>query len=150
MGNIAVYYRWAKDHVRHLQRFFIKCRKYGISLNPRKSNFSLEEGKLLGHIISKKGIKIDPYMVKGILKVEEPSSKKEIQSFISQVNFLRRFIPSFTEILMDITYMLRKDHEIKWTVGAKKAFKDIKQDILEDPVLINTDFEKDFLVFSYA
>ena len=126
MGNIAVYSRWAKDHVRNLEIFFIKCRKYGISLNPRKSNLALEEGKLLGHIISKKGIKIDPYMVKGILKVEEPSSKKEIQSFISQVNFLRRFIPSFAEILMDITYMQRKYHEIKWTMGAKKYFKDIK------------------------
>ena len=51
---------------------------------------------------------------------------------------------------MDITYMLRKDHEIKWTVGAKKDFKDIKQAILESLVLISPKFEKDFLVFSYA
>ena len=51
---------------------------------------------------------------------------------------------------MDITDMLRKDHEIKWMVGAKKYFKGIKQAILEAPVLINPDFEKDFLVFSYA
>ena len=51
---------------------------------------------------------------------------------------------------MDITSMLRKDHEIKWTVGAKKAFKDIKQAISEAPILISPDFEKDFLVFSYA
>ena len=51
---------------------------------------------------------------------------------------------------MDITYMLRKDNEIKWTVGAKKAFKDIKQAISEAPVLISPDFEKDFLVFLYA
>ena len=80
----------------------------------------------MGHIISKEGIRIDPDRVKGILKVEEPRRNKEIQYFIGQVNFLRRFIPSFTKILMDITYMLRKDHEIKWTVGAKKAFKDIK------------------------
>ena len=95
-------------------------------MNPRKSNFALEEGKLLGHIISKEGIGTDPDRVKDILKVEEPRSKKEIQSFIDQVNFLRRFIPSFVKILMDITYMLRKYHEIKWTVGAKKALKDIK------------------------
>ena len=46
--------------------------------------------------------------------------------------------------------MLRKDHEIKWTVGAKKDFKGIKQAISEAPVLISPDFEKDFLVFSYA
>ena len=51
---------------------------------------------------------------------------------------------------MDITYMLRKDHEIKWMVGAKKAFKNIKQAISKAPALISPDFEKDFLVFSYA
>ena len=119
-------------------------------MNPKKSNIALEEGKLLGHIISKEGIRIDLDKVKGILKVEELRRKKEIQSFLGQVNFLRRFIPSFAEILMDITDMLRKDHEIKWTVGAKKAFKGIKQAISEALALISLDFEKDFLVFSYA
>ena len=126
MDDITVYSWWAKDHIRHLEKVFIKCSRYGISLNPRKSNFALEEGKLLGHIISKEGIKIDPDRVKGILKVEEPRRKKEVQSFLGQVNFLRRFILSLAEILMDITDMLRKDCEIKWTVGAKKAFKGIK------------------------
>ena len=98
MDDITVYSKSKKDHIRHLERVFIKCRKYGISLNPRKSIFSLEEGKLLGHIISKEGIMIDPNRVNGILKVDEPRSKKEIYSFIGQVNFLRRFIPSFAEI----------------------------------------------------
>ena len=51
---------------------------------------------------------------------------------------------------MDITYMLRKYHEIKWMVEAKKDFKNIKQTILEAPVLVSTYFEKYFLVFSYA
>ena len=53
MDDITVYSKWAKDHIRHLEKVFIKCRRYGISLNPRNSNFALEEGKLLGHMISK-------------------------------------------------------------------------------------------------
>ena len=63
---------------------------------------------------------------------------------------MRRFIPSFAEILMDITYMPRKDHEIKWTAEAKKSFKDIKHAISESPMLVGPDFKKYFLVFSYA
>ena len=63
---------------------------------------------------------------------------------------MRILIPSFAEILMDITYMIRKDHEIKWTVEDKKSFKDIKQAISEAVVLVSIDFEKDFLVFSYT
>ena len=49
---------------------------------------------------------------------------------------MRRFIPRFVEILMNITNMLKKDHEIKWTVEAKKYFKNIKQAISEAPVLV--------------
>ena len=78
MDGITVYSRWDKYNIRHLERVFIKCRKYGISLNPRKLKFTLKEGKLLGHIISKEGIRIDPDRVKGIMRVEEPRSKKEI------------------------------------------------------------------------
>ena len=37
-----------------------------------------EEGKLLGHIISKEGIKIDPRRVEGILNIDTPRSKKEV------------------------------------------------------------------------
>ena len=60
MDDIIVYSRSDREHIKHLEKVFLKCRKYGISLNPRKSNFALEEGKILGHIISKEGIRIDP------------------------------------------------------------------------------------------
>ena len=51
---------------------------------------------------------------------------------------------------MNITNMLKKDHEIKWTVEAKKYFKNIKQAISEAHVLVSPYFDKHFLVFSYA
>ena len=51
---------------------------------------------------------------------------------------------------MNITNMMKKDHEIKWIVEAKKYFKNIKQAISKYPVLVSPDFDKDFLVFSYA
>ena len=74
MDDITIYSRSDREHIKHLEKVFLKCKKYGISLNPRKSNFALEEGKLLGHIISKEGIRIDPDRVSAILKVEEPRS----------------------------------------------------------------------------
>ena len=53
-------------HLQHLRKVFLKCKKFGISLNPKKSHFVMEEGKLLGHIISERGIKIDPNRVASI------------------------------------------------------------------------------------
>ena len=69
MDDIAIYSRSNRDHLKDLEKVFLKCRRYGISLNPGKSNFSMKEGNLLGHIISKDGIKIDPDRVNTILEV---------------------------------------------------------------------------------
>ena len=88
-----------KHHLEHLRGVFQKCRKFGISLNLKKSIFSMKEGKLLGHVISIKGIRIDPSRVAAIQKLDIPRNKKEIQSFLGKVNFLRRFITNFDEVL---------------------------------------------------
>ena len=79
LDDITIFSKSDDQHLQHLKRFFLKCRKFGISLNPKKSNFALEEGKLLGRIISKGGIKIDPQRVDAIQKITIPRTKKEIQ-----------------------------------------------------------------------
>ena len=60
LDDVTTFSKSDDEHIRHLRRVFKKCRRFGISLNPKKCLFGLEEGKLLGHIISKDGIKIDP------------------------------------------------------------------------------------------
>ena len=108
LDDITIYSRSDEQHLQHSKQVFLKCKKFSISLNPIKSNFALEEGKFLGHIISKDGIKIDPSRVDAIQKIAIPRTKKEIQSFIGKVNFLRRFISNFAEIMKYITNMLQK------------------------------------------
>lgn len=66
LDDITVYLESDSQHIDHLRKAFLKCRKFGISLNPKKSHFAMLEGKLLGHIISKDGIKIDPSRVQAI------------------------------------------------------------------------------------
>jgi hypothetical protein len=75
----------------------------------------MKEGKLLRHIVSREGVKIDPQRVEAIEVIRLPRNKKEIQSFLGKIDFLRRFIPNFVEIVKDITYMLKKDNDIKWS-----------------------------------
>jgi hypothetical protein len=139
-----------EEHLKHLRRAFQKCRKFGISLNPKKSNFGMEEGKLLGHIISKERIKMDPNRFEGILKIGTPRRKKEVQSFLGKVNFLRRFILNLDEIIKHITNMLNKGSEIKWAPEARKFFEDIKVALTKARVLVSPNFEKDFILFSFS
>jgi hypothetical protein len=61
-----------------LEQVFKKCRRYGISLNPRRSHFAMPEGKLLGHIISTGGIQIDPKRVCVIQQIDIPINKRVV------------------------------------------------------------------------
>ena len=126
LDDITVFSKLDKEHLTHLRQAFEKCRKYGLSLNLKKSLFTMEEGRLLGHIVTSQGIFIDLERVEAIHKVNLPRNKKEIQSFLGTVNFLKPFIPNFAEIVKNITSMLRKDQEIKWDIEAKYSFIAIK------------------------
>ena len=108
-----------EKHIQHLERVFLKCMKFWISLNPKKSHFSLEEGKLLRLIISKDGIILDPSRVEAIEQIAILGSKKEVLSFIGKVNFLRRFILNCAKIMRSITNMLKKGNETKRTPKEK-------------------------------
>ena len=57
LDDITVFSKTDPDHLQHLIKVFLKCRKFGISLNQKKSHFAMEEGNLLGHIISEKALK---------------------------------------------------------------------------------------------
>eukprot|EP00253_Pinus_taeda_P026646 PITA_26646 len=150
LDDITVFSKKEEDHLKHLERVLLKCRRFGISLNPTKGIFALTSGKLLGHIIFEEGIRIDPNRLSAIQKLDLPRSKKEIQSFLGKVNFVRRFIPNFAELVKNITKMLKKDADFKWTAEAKKSFEEIKKALTQAPVLISLDFNKEFLIFTFA
>jgi hypothetical protein len=92
LNDLTVYSKRRKHHLRDLEKVLGRCRQHGISLNPKKSVFFEEEGKLLGHIISKDGIKIDPKRVREIQNLVLPSNRSDLKSFFGQINFLRSFV----------------------------------------------------------
>jgi hypothetical protein len=112
LDDLTVFSKTDEEHLIHLKQTFKKCRRFGLSLNPKKSHFSMREGKLLGHIVSRDGIKIDPKRIEAIDTINIPKNVKGIQSFLGRINFLRRFIPNFAEIVKLITGMLKKDNGV--------------------------------------
>jgi hypothetical protein len=79
LDDINVFSKSDKEHYDHLKKVFLKCRKFGLSLNPTKSLFAMKEGKLLGHIVSVEGVWIDSSRVETIQTLLLHRSKKEVQ-----------------------------------------------------------------------
>jgi hypothetical protein len=93
-------------------------------------------------------VRIDPSRVEAIHTLSLPRSRKKVQAFLGKINFLRRFVSNFVELVKHITAMIRKGNEVKWTVEPREYFFQIKKALTEAPVLISPDYSKDFLVFS--
>jgi hypothetical protein len=88
LDNLMVFSKTDEEHLNQLKQTFEKCRRFGLSLNPKKSHFVMREGKLLGHIVSRDGIRIDPKRIEAIDNISIPRNVKEIQSFLGTIIFL--------------------------------------------------------------
>ena len=83
-------------------------------------------------------------------QIDFPKDKKEIQGFNGKMNFLHRFVPNPSKHLREITNMLKKDSQVKWTEEAVKSFNLVKLALSSAPVLVSPDYTQDFILFSFA
>ncbi|GMJ04398.1 hypothetical protein HRI_004109000 [Hibiscus trionum] len=63
-----------EEHIQNLKKLFLRLRKYQLKLNPNKCTFGVTYGKLLGFVVSRRVIEIDPDKVKAIQNLPPPSS----------------------------------------------------------------------------
>ncbi|KAL6348227.1 hypothetical protein AAG906_003093 [Vitis piasezkii] len=70
-----------------------------LRLNPKKCTFRVTSGKLLGHMVSEWGIKVDPDKIRAILDMLAPKIEKEIKGFLGRLEYINRFIARLTDIL---------------------------------------------------
>ena len=98
-----------EGHFEALDKFLVKAERYNLRLNPKKYVFGVTSGKLLGHIVSQKGIEIDPDKVKAIREMPSPKNKKKVRGFIERLQYVSRFIAKMTTICGPIFKLLRKN-----------------------------------------
>ncbi|KAF3682534.1 putative actin-like [Capsicum annuum] len=65
------------DHVKDLRKFFERLRRHNLKLNPAKCVFGVPFGKLLGFVVSRRGIELDPSKIKAIQDLPPPKNMTE-------------------------------------------------------------------------
>ena len=148
--DLTVFSKERGDHVKHLRKILDRCRKFVISLNPKKSTFGIDEVKLLGHIFSKDGIRIDPERVQAINAIPPPHDIPSLQSFFGKINFVRRVILNLPELAKPLNALLKKNVKFVWDKKCDISFSKLKKAISTSPVLSWSDYNKDFMIYSYA
>ena len=70
-----------------------------------------------------------------IVEMPPPSSKKEVQSFISMINYLSKFSPRLTELAEPIRELVKEKVPFNWGPEHQEAFAMLKKEIVRAPVL---------------
>ena len=125
-----------EDHVEVLRKLFERLRKYELRLNPAKCSFGVKSGKLLGFVVSDRGIEVDPDKVKVIQAMSSPKTEKEVRGFLGRINYIARFIAQLTTTCEPIFRLLRKKNPGTWNEECEEAFNKIKHYLQSPPLLV--------------
>ena len=85
-----------EGHIMASRKFFERIWFYKLRLNPKKCTFEVTSGKLLGFMVSQKGIEVNPDKIKAIEEMKPPRTKKVIQGFLGRIQYISKFIAQLT------------------------------------------------------
>jgi hypothetical protein len=92
INDIVVKTRESHTFIEDLEETFTNLRKVNIKLNLAKCAFGIPLGKLLGFLVSHRGIEANPDKVKAIEEMHPPRNLKEMQCLAGCMAALGRFI----------------------------------------------------------
>jgi hypothetical protein len=109
----------------------------------------VQQGIVLGHVISER-IEVDHAKIKAISTLLPPTSVKGLRSFLGHTKFYRRFIKGFSIITKPLCNLLLKDVPFDFNKDFLKAFQDLKQKLIEAPILQSPDWSLPFEIMCDA
>jgi hypothetical protein len=132
VDDVVIKARSHNELIPDLEETFNSLRKFEWKLNPTKCAFSVPQGKLLGFIISHRGIEENPEKTTTIIAMDAPRSIKDVQKLTDCMEFISRLgergLPFFK--------LLKRLDKFKWTEEAKQELQDLKHHLQSPPILM--------------
>ena len=114
VDNMIVKSRDRPDHLAALERFFERIKQFRLRLNPKKCTFRVTSGKLLGYMVSERGIEADLDKIRAILDMPASRTEREVRGFLGRLQCISRFIARLIDICEPIFRLLRNSQPTVW------------------------------------
>nr|XP_027124163.1 uncharacterized protein LOC113740845 [Coffea arabica] len=135
MDDFTVYGNSFDECLTNLTKILKRCIETNLVLNYEKCHFMVDQGIILGHVVSVKGIEVDKAKVEIIKCLLYPASVRKVRSFLGHAGFYRRFIKDFSKISHPLCKLLQKDVVFHFDDNCKNAFDTLKRSLTSAPVV---------------
>ena len=143
-----------------MEAMLVFCEKWKLKVNPDKSIFGVTSITHVGFVVSEAGVSIDPERSRDIAELQAPKSIKKVQSVLGVLNYVRNFIPDFSNKAKHLTDKLAaapstNKHPASakqpapafvWTEADQEQFEQLKACVLAAPLLAQLDYSKEIYV----
>ncbi|WVZ76544.1 LOW QUALITY PROTEIN: hypothetical protein U9M48_024511 [Paspalum notatum var. saurae] len=119
IDDILIYSKNEEEHREHLRIVLTRLREHKLYAKFSKCAFWLKEVSFLGHILSEKGVAVDPSKVESVLNWKQPESVTEIRSFLGLAGYYRRFIKDFSKTAKPMTSLTKKNAKYTWSPNSE-------------------------------
>ncbi|WVZ95870.1 hypothetical protein U9M48_041579 [Paspalum notatum var. saurae] len=150
IDDILIYSKDAVEHEQHLRVVLEKLRSHQLYAKYGKCEFWLEKVAFLGHIVTAKGVAVDPEKVRAVSEWQQPTNVTEVRSFLGLAGYYRRFIEGFAKIAGPLFALQKKGARFEWTTACEKSFQELKARLTIAPVLVQPDIFRDFVIYCDA
>ena len=146
LDDIIVFSRTAEEHMSHLEAIFEVLQVADLKIKVSKCEFFRKHIAYLGFIIGETGIRCDRSKVEAINRITTPTGIEEVRQFNGMCSYYRKFISHYSDISKCFNDMTRKGATFKWIAECDAAFKLLKEKLMENPVLISPQVDKDYII----
>ncbi|RDX92572.1 Retrovirus-related Pol polyprotein, partial [Mucuna pruriens] len=135
MDDFTVYEDSFDACLSNLSKVLKRCIDTNLVLDFEKCHFMVIEGIVLGHLVSNRGIEVDKSKIDIITSLPNPTSVREVRSFLGHAGFYRRFIKNFSKLALPVSKLLQKDVEFNFDQSCSEAFQVLKDKLTSAPIL---------------
>jgi single-stranded DNA-specific DHH superfamily exonuclease len=127
VDDMVIKIRNPNDLITNLEETFSSLRRFRWKLNPTKCIFGVPSGKLLGFIVSNRGIEANPVKITAITDIGALATIKDVQKLTGCMAALNRFISRLGERGLPFFKILKRQDKFQWMEEAERALQDLKQ-----------------------
>jgi hypothetical protein len=139
VDDIVVASKNKEDHLTDLAETFANMRDTRLRLNPEKCIFGVRQGKILGYLVSHRGIEANPTKIQAIINMTPPQSTRDVQRLTGRLATLNRFISKSAERSLPFLKTLHGAKDFTWGPEQAAAFASLKQHLSDLAILTSPD-----------